>query len=110
MQSAPEHEQFGVGGEEFPEGVPELAAGLDPALDLLDPGGRDSLDALFAVAHKGREPNRVAFLWSAVAGRLATAAVGEGAGQQKWQTAAGALPAKAAQNTQPDSSGGQEPE
>jgi len=81
---APEHEQFGVGGEDLPEGVLKLAAGLDAALDLLGPGGRDSFDALLAAGHKGQEPDGVALLLSTVASGLAAAAVGqaERAGQQ----------------------------
>ncbi|MEK7406376.1 MAG: hypothetical protein AAB225_14840 [Acidobacteriota bacterium] len=44
MLLAPEHQQFGVGGEDFPEGILKLAAGLNQPLDFLGPSGGDSFD------------------------------------------------------------------
>jgi hypothetical protein len=80
---APEHEQLGVGGENFPEGVLKLAPGLDAPLDLLDPRGGDALDPLLAVAHEGKEPDGVAWFLSAVASGLAAAPVGERKGARQ---------------------------
>jgi len=80
---APEHEQLGVGGVNFPEGVLKLVPGLDAPLDLLDPPGGDALDPLLAAAHEGKEPDGVAWLLSAVASGLAAAPVGERKGARQ---------------------------
>jgi hypothetical protein len=81
---APKHQQLGVGGEDLPEGVLELSAGLDAPSHLLHPLGRNALDALFAVGDEGEKPDGVASPFSTVAGGLAAAAIGERerAGQQ----------------------------
>ena len=78
-----QHEQLGVGGQHFADGVLKLTSGLHAAPHLLDPFLGDVLDLFFSLDHKGQRPDRMAAVLRTMTGRLAAAEMSEGEGARE---------------------------
>jgi hypothetical protein len=83
---ARQHQQFGVGGEQFADGILKLVTGLDAGADQFGPMPGDAFDAAAALVDKGQGPTGMAGVLGvgAMAGGFATSGggLGERARQQ----------------------------
>jgi len=82
---ASQHQELGIGGQNFPHRVLKFPPRLDVTADVLDPVLGNMLDVLLAVHHKCERPEGVSLLvLDAVAGGLAAAQMRkrEGTGEQ----------------------------
>jgi len=81
---ASQHEELGIGGQNFPYRILEFTPGFDAPADVLDPVLGNVLDMLFAPHHESERPDRMAGAVGTMAGGLAATqrGLGQGAGEQ----------------------------
>ena len=81
---ASQHQELGIGGQNFPYRILEFGPGFDAPADVLDPILGNVLHVLLAIHHESERPDGMAGALGAVAGGLAAAdmRLGKGAGKE----------------------------